>query len=272
MYLQEDKYCTYCWEQTLQEGDHQFENITHREDIILDRKVENAISQTLPPPPDRREIKIKSISNLMESANRPFGAGRGGDIVHCNPVIPMRIRRRPNLPSTKYVYIKSTTVYVPSSELGLSQALSRQRRCPSPQNSPAGDGLGESQFRRLEKKISTLPTLCCHRSSGSRVAIYEESIMRHVSMDEQVVWNLFFRIPNFNSYVVFWQKRVRVAARQEKNKEVWKLLRAWYYLWEYRSPLIHSGQHRRAVTYTVIYCLKKWKWCCAIKYLFGTSN
>ncbi len=26
--------------------------------------------------------------------------------------------------------------------------------------SPEGDGLGESQFRRLEKKLSTLPTLC----------------------------------------------------------------------------------------------------------------
>jgi hypothetical protein len=35
---------------------------------------------------------------------------------------------------------------------------------PLPQNgggahSPAGEGLGESQFRRLEKKLSTLPTL-----------------------------------------------------------------------------------------------------------------
>ncbi len=28
-------------------------------------------------------------------------------------------------------------------------------------HSPAGEGLGESQFRRLEKKLSTLPTLCC---------------------------------------------------------------------------------------------------------------
>jgi hypothetical protein len=60
---------------------------------------------------------------------------------------------------TKYVYIKSTTVYVPSSELGLS----RQRVCPSPRNqkgggahSPAGEGLGESQFRRLEKRLSNL--------------------------------------------------------------------------------------------------------------------
>jgi hypothetical protein len=27
-------------------------------------------------------------------------------------------------------------------------------------NSPAGEGLGESQFRRFDKKLSTLPTLC----------------------------------------------------------------------------------------------------------------
>jgi hypothetical protein len=36
--------------------------------------------------------------------------------------------------STKYVYIKSTTVYVPSSEMGLSLPLSPQQVCPSPQN------------------------------------------------------------------------------------------------------------------------------------------
>jgi len=29
---------------------------------------------------------------------------------------------------------------------------------------PAGEGLGESQFRRLEKKLSTLPTLCSNLS------------------------------------------------------------------------------------------------------------
>jgi hypothetical protein len=45
--------------------------------------------------------------------------------------------------------------------------FSRRRVCPSPRNprggganSPAGEGLGESQFRRLEKKLITLPTLC----------------------------------------------------------------------------------------------------------------
>ncbi len=69
---------------------------------------------------------------------------------------------------TKYVYIKSTTVYVPSSELGLSQShpLSRQQVWPSPRNqpkggthSPSGKGFGVSQFRRLKKKLSTPPTL-----------------------------------------------------------------------------------------------------------------
>jgi hypothetical protein len=64
----------------------------------------------------------------------------------------------------KYVYIKSTKVYVPWSELGLSQPLSRQGVCLSPRtgegaHSPGGEGMGESQFRRLETKLSNLPTL-----------------------------------------------------------------------------------------------------------------
>ncbi len=56
--------------------------------------------------------------------------------------------------TTKYTHIKSTTVYVPSSELGLSHPLSRQRvTCAPPPgtkggeaHSPAGEGLGESKF------------------------------------------------------------------------------------------------------------------------------
>ncbi len=57
-------------------------------------------------------------------------------------------------------------MYVPSSELGLSHPLSRQRVCPFPRNQRwghigggGGEGLGESQFRRLEKRLTTLPTL-----------------------------------------------------------------------------------------------------------------
>ncbi len=66
----------------------------------------------------------------------------------------------------KYIYIKSTTVYVFSSELGLSQPLLSPAIVPSPPDqrvggthSPAGEGLGESQFRLLETTLSTLPTL-----------------------------------------------------------------------------------------------------------------
>jgi hypothetical protein len=51
---------------------------------------------------------------------------------------------------TKYIYIKSTTVYVPSSELGLSPNPSLASECaPPPRNrgrgahSPAVKGLGD---------------------------------------------------------------------------------------------------------------------------------
>jgi hypothetical protein len=58
-------------------------------------------------------------------------------------------------------------MYVPSSELGLSHPLSRQRVCPSPpprtkgegEHSPAGEGLGESRFRRLKRKSFALRLL-----------------------------------------------------------------------------------------------------------------
>ncbi len=39
-------------------------------------------------------------------------------------------------------------------------------------HSPAGEGLGESQFRRLEKKLSTLPTLW-HRIWTKALDIYD---------------------------------------------------------------------------------------------------
>jgi hypothetical protein len=74
-----------------------------------------------------------------------------------------------NGPCTKYIYIKSTTVYVPSSELGLSQLApnpSLASECAPPPgtkgegvHSPTGVGMGESQFRRLEKSIA-LCLLC----------------------------------------------------------------------------------------------------------------
>ncbi len=75
---------------------------------------------------------------------------------------------------TKYLHIQSTTVYVPSSELGLPQPLSRKRLSLPPHqrvgaaHSPASVGVWEPQFRRLglEKKLSTLPTLWCYVTAG----------------------------------------------------------------------------------------------------------
>jgi hypothetical protein len=72
--------------------------------------------------------------------------------------------------------IKSTTVYVPSSELGLIQPLSRQPMCPFPQNqgggahSPAGEVLGESQFRRLEKSLALCLLCKINREDTNKVA------------------------------------------------------------------------------------------------------
>jgi hypothetical protein len=66
---------------------------------------------------------------------------------------------------TKHVYIKSTIVYVPSSELGLSQPLSRQRACSSPQNRGGGHtrrgarGWGSPNSDDLRKSLA-LCLLC----------------------------------------------------------------------------------------------------------------
>jgi hypothetical protein len=76
---------------------------------------------------------------------------------------------------TKYVYIRSTTVFVSSSELGLSQPLSHhspRTRGGGGAHSPAGERLGESQFRRLEKKLSTLPTLCWCSNPARQVKVF----------------------------------------------------------------------------------------------------
>jgi hypothetical protein len=52
--------------------------------------------------------------------------------------------------------------------------FSRYRACPSPlyqggggAQSATGEGVVKSQFRRLEKKLSTLPTLCLQSSSNT---------------------------------------------------------------------------------------------------------
>ncbi len=64
-------------------------------------------------------------------------------------------------------------MYVPSSELGLPHPFGRKRVYPPPPgpkgggaHSPSAKGVRESQFRRLEKKLGTLPTLCINSSQS----------------------------------------------------------------------------------------------------------
>jgi hypothetical protein len=72
--------------------------------------------------------------------------------------------------ATKYIYLQSTTVYVPSSELGLFHPLSRQRVCPSPQHqrgfSPSSKELGSTNSDGLEKSLA-LCLLCatCNKAT-----------------------------------------------------------------------------------------------------------
>ncbi len=74
---------------------------------------------------------------------------------------------QPTFGSTKYIYLKSTTVYVPSSELGISHPPLSPASVPLPPEqrggggaqSPTGEGLRESQYGRLEKSLA-LCLLC----------------------------------------------------------------------------------------------------------------
>ncbi len=85
--------------------------------------------------------------------------------------------------ATKYLYIKSTTVYVPSSALGLSQPLSRHRVCPSPQNRGGGGTLacgkwvGGVQIRWLVKGLALC--LLCGQCRSRNCPGFDPSILRH---------------------------------------------------------------------------------------------
>ncbi len=88
-------------------------------------------------------------------------------------------------------------MYVPSSELGPPQPLSRKRVCPPPQtkgwgaHSPAAKGVGESQFRRLEKKLSTLPTLWSIATSPPFGSIEGQKWFDQISSQWESQKNLF---------------------------------------------------------------------------------
>jgi hypothetical protein len=52
-------------------------------------------------------------------------------------------------------------------------------------HSPTGEGLGESQFRRLVKKLRTLPTLCNEGSTLENINYSQRGILRKVSKHVQ---------------------------------------------------------------------------------------
>jgi hypothetical protein len=68
-----------------------------------------------------------------------------------------------------HIYIEYDNVY-PLVGIGTLPTTHTQASVPLPPgtrgggaHSPAGEGLGESQFRRIEKKLNTLSTLCNSR-------------------------------------------------------------------------------------------------------------
>ncbi len=94
---------------------------------------------TSPPPLFRQQLISLPINSLSHSIPSDFKArwqfvgGRG--------VTKNIMKQNPSDTVTQYLMyscIESTTVYVPSSELGLSHPVSRQRVCPSPE--PKGGG------------------------------------------------------------------------------------------------------------------------------------
>jgi hypothetical protein len=83
---------------------------------------------------------------------------------------------------------------------------------PLPQNrggggahSPAGEGLGESQFRRLQKKLSTLPTLWANSIHCSAFFCQEKSLNTNSKLDggskkafrELVAWKFIKKESNY---------------------------------------------------------------------------
>ncbi len=171
--------CTvYCWSTFLTRYELYFHIVLFRKTSYVSRNLYSHIFSILLTPKYVKEQKIppnaaRNIIKLLERSRltRTVFYFSIGKVFNRLSWIRMETAGKASLESanvrqlkipwtTKYVHLKCTTEYVPSSELGIPQTLSRQRVCPSPQNRGEGGGggthaggwgVGESQFRRLEK-------------------------------------------------------------------------------------------------------------------------
>jgi hypothetical protein len=115
------------------------------------RTVTSSLYETSTDPPAPTTFYSKLLQKRRREQFFPFWIFASGSVFVLPFPLPVLslvafLYLYPTNSQSTYSYIKSTTVYVHSSELGLSQPLSRQRVCPSPHNrgggAPAGEGLG----------------------------------------------------------------------------------------------------------------------------------
>ncbi len=89
--------------------------------------------------------------------------------------------------------------------------LSRQQVCPSPRNQrggghtahlPAGEGLGESQFRRLEKKLSTL-LLCWPPSKLFLHREFRKTLIKAFFSETNIILSVFLNCASINIWNIY---------------------------------------------------------------------
>ncbi len=118
-------------------------------------------------------------------------------------------------------------MYVPSSELGLPQPLSRKRVCPPPPprrpngggaHSPAAKEVGESQFRRPGEKLSALPRLWPEGSSDKARIVTDRWSKKPVRNDGRWQWQESNKV---NAVLVVF---LFLLHPEEASKNFWQLL------------------------------------------------
>ncbi len=143
-------------------------------DVILEVRNSMRIHEDRITPAIARWIRFKMSSSDSSSTKvvifRPGIRSTRHPAVWSRPPADRQIQPVSLPYTTKYMYIKSTTVYVPSSELGLSHPLCRLRVCPPPRYRGGGTlargwGGGGVPIPTTGEKLSTLPTLCPTQNS-----------------------------------------------------------------------------------------------------------